>query len=239
MAGPLPLILAGGAALALLGGKKKRRRRVSRAGESCVADVPVPTGYVCEDGVLQMMVVDEEDLEREEEISEEDAGEFKTEEEDVSPEEGEEEADSASLVAEESPKSPEEMCDEFLQAVHVVPTETGELPVNKIAVEQTVIPSMSNVMEGIAKNIGTPLDPESVGPVMVLQALKDLVPVCDWKYDDANDEFVYDDGRTIESNTGKEVLYGLMQLSVQLLDEFNKPKDESENGPVLAQFKQG
>jgi len=224
MAGPLPLLLAGGAALVLLGGKKKSKpKRKSLAGQPCEADAAAPDGMICRGGILHPEIIDESMLEKYEEPTGEEAGDFETKEEDVSLT-AEEEPGQVTLQSDEA-VDPATMCDEFLQAIHVVPTEAGEIAINKVAVEQTAIPTMKAVMLGIHQNLGgKTVDAESVGPVMVTSALQELVPVCDWKFDD--DEFTFSDGMTIQSAAGKDVLYGLMQLSVQLIDDFNESQQE-------------
>lgn len=228
MPGALPLLLAGGAAAVLLGGKKKSKKakKKSLAGQPCEVAVGTPDGYICEDGTLRIDVIDEDDLEKDEEPTGEEVGEFETKEEDVSLTEGEE---AVVMTAHDEAPAPDPalMCEEFLQAIHIVPTEAGELPINKIAAEQTAIPTMKATMLGIHQNLGgKTVDAESVGPIMVQNALSELIPVCEWKYDEQADEFLYNDGRSIESAIGKEVLFALMALSVQLIDDFNNQEED-------------
>ncbi len=224
MPSPIPLLLAAGAAAVVLGGKKKKRKSKPRTGESCDALEP-PVGYSCDEGVLQVEAIDEGDLEKDEEPTGDEAGDFDMKEEDVSLTEGEEAAE-VTLTVEEVHEDPAVMCEEFLAAIHVDPTEADEFPINAVATEQTAIPAMRAVMLAISQSLGKPIDAETVGPLMVRQALAELVPACEWKYDEANDEFIYNDGRRIESEIGKEVLYGLMNLSVQLIDDFNQTEEE-------------
>lgn len=228
MAGPVPFLLAGGAALLLLGSKKKSRRmdKKSSVGQPCDATTKAPAGMICYDGILHPDIIDESMLEKDEEPSDEELGDFETKEEDVSLLDGEE-AGEITMVSHEA-VDPIKMCDEFLQTVYVTPTEEGEAPINKIAVEQTVLPTMKQVMVGIHQNLGGPeVDAETVGPVMVESALKELVPVCEWKYDHQEGEFTFSDGNRIESDIGKSVLYGLINISVQLIDEYNKTLQEA------------
>ena len=219
MVNPILLLGAGAAAVLFSGGKKKRRQK-SLAGQPCEVAVGTPSGYYCGiDSLLHTKVVDEGSLETDQELSGDEVGDFETKEEDVSLNEGEEPA-TAGFDAQPA-QDPKEMCEEFLQAIYVVPTEEDELPINAVAIEQTAMPAMKSVMMNIAQNIGRPVDPETVGPVMVQEALAELIPVCKWKYDEQQGEFIYNDGETIDSDIGKEVLYGLMNLSVQMIEGFN------------------
>ena len=229
MAGPVPLLLAGGAALLLLGGgKKPRKSKKTLAGQPCDATTESPKGLVCKDGILHPVVIDESMLEKDEEPTGEEAGEFETKEEDVSLSEGEE-ASEVTMTAQEY-VDPAQMCDEFLQEIYTAPTEAGEIPIKKVAVEQTVLPTMKQVMVGIHQNLGgAGVDAETVGPVMVEAALNELIPVCEWKYDHQEDEFTFSDGMSIESDIGKDVLFGLMQISVQLIEEYNQSQQEGKD----------
>ncbi len=221
MPGALPILLASGAALALMS-KKKKRRAKARAGQSCDMLEASPAGYFCDEGLLRTEPVGEEDLEKEEELSGDAMGDFETKDEDVFLIEGEE---AGTLpIPEEPPGDPSALCEEFLRAIHIVVTEPGDLPINKIAVEQTAIPAMEAALTSIVENVESPapIDPERAGPAMVRQALAELIPVCEWKYDESNDQFVYNDTRTIDSEIGQEVLYGLMNLSVRMIDGFNQ-----------------
>jgi len=228
-----PIVLLGGAAAALLlagGGKKKKKKTKSLAGQPCDIAAGAPSGYACDEDGLLFKVVDEGELEKDEEPSGDEVGDFETKEEDVSM--GSDE-DSASIpsITHQIAEDPEKMCEEFLQAIYVSPTDEGELPINSVAVEQTAMPAMKASMTGMAANLGG-VDPESMGPPMVLAALTELIPVCQWKYDDTNDEFIYNDGRTIDSDIGKEVLFGLMNLSVQMMEAFIADNETPLPDPV-------
>ena len=230
MAGPLPLILVGGAAALLLGGKKKRRtKKRSTAAQACDPGAATPEGMVCRGGILRPVIIDESMLETYDELTGEEAGDFETKEEDVSLVDGEEE--SQVTLQTDTSADPATMCEEFLHAIHIVPTVTGEIPINKVAVEQTAIPVMKKTMLGIHQNLGgKTVDAETVGPVMIVSALNELIPVCVWKYDETNYEFTFNDGMAIDTQEGRDVIYGLMQLSVQLIEDFND--DQQEDLPV-------
>lgn len=218
---PIPILLIGAAAAVLLSGGKKRRK--SLAGQSCDPQLDSPKGYMCDaNGVLRTKAVEESQLETEDAPSSEDLGEFATEEEDVSLHENEETA-SVGLVDVQDEQSPSEMCEEFFQAIHVVPETAEELPINSVAVEQTAIPAMNMVLNDIANDAGLPIDPEFAGPLMVQEALNGLVPSCEWKYDADSGEFLYNDDTPITSEVGREVVFGLIGLSSRLIDAFNEP----------------
>jgi len=230
-AGALPLLLLGGAAVVLT--KKRRRRRAN------CADLPAGVhaekksqGLICdfetgdwvEEGELDKSPIGEE------------AGEFEVIEEEILPSKDEDIQTEKEIetVQFQPVKEPQQICEEFLSAVHVQVTEPDELPINEISVNETALPAMRLVLNNLAQMHGKPLDPEMAGPKMVRQALAALVPACEWLYDDINDEFIYNNKYRIESEKGKEVLYGLMELSRRLLDEYNKPAPPaSPPGPGL------
>jgi hypothetical protein len=242
MAAALPLLLLGGAAL-MLGGKKKRRTSTRTPdGGSCAAlgpdvhEIKKAEGIACDfdSGAW----VEEVDLEAEEEPKGENAGDFETKDEDLASTVDEDVQTSEAISISIDEDDPSKVCEEFLEAIHVDVEAQDEIPINKIAVEQTAMPAMKSVMEDIAKNLGKPIDPESVGPIMVREALSALIPVCEWKYDDTNGTFLYNDGRMIESEIGNDVLFGLMNLSAMLLEEFNAPPEPEVAGPTLG-FSEG
>lgn len=235
MAFPLPILLAGGAVL-ILGSKKKRvrGRKKSLAGQPCDVATRPPSGMVCRDGIFHPEIFDESILEVDDQPTGEGVGDFEMKEEDVSLDEGEEASQVTLGPSEESDLG--QMCEEFFQAIHVDPTNAGELPINKVAVEQTAIPAMKATMLGIHQNLGgQTIDAETVGPVMIVSALNELIPACDWEYDNVNYDFTYGSGSTIESAIGRDVIYGLMSLSVQLIEDFNAEKGPPTPGPIAAE----
>jgi hypothetical protein len=220
----LPLLAAAGAALLLSGGKKKRNKS-PRSGEKCNPDLDPPKGFMCESGFLQEETVEESELD---DLSKEDAGDFDVEEDNVGLTEGEEGGDEAEVPEPEPEPDPEKTCEEFMTAVHVVPQNDDELPINTVAVEESVLPTMRSAANSLLEALGAPLDEESVGPVLVLEGLRALIPVCKWKYDAAEDEFTYDDGKGIESNEAQDVLFGLIKLSLGVIEEINAPDTQNE-----------
>jgi len=219
----LPLLAAAGAVLLLSGGKK--RKKGPSSGQKCDPKTKPPEGFLCEDGFLKQEAVDESELDSDGDLSKEDVGDFETEEEDVTPQDGEESGDASDLP----PPEPDakKTCEEFMEAVHVVPSDENELPINSVAVEESVLPAMRSNAEALAQNLGKPLDPESVGPVLVVRGLQALVPVCDWKYNPDEDEFTYDNGNGIDSDIAKDVLYGLIKISLSVIEEINAPETKT------------
>lgn len=238
MANVLPILLIGGAAAFLVMGDKKKKSGKKeedipkpKAGDSCEGYEVYPEGLDCVDGIFV-----EDELETDEEANKEFIGEFDMDEEDVGPAEDDDfeampvpEPEPEPVDAHVSFTDPSKACEDFLSAVYVSP-EPGELPINEIAVAQTVIPAMNARIEEISKNVGKPLDLEIFGPELVVEALSALVPPCVWKYDDTNGQFVYNDTYTIESESGQQVVYGLMELSTKILEEFNEPGLGTSNG---------
>ena len=220
----LPLLVAAGALVALSGGKKKTKK--SKSGQKCDLEESPPSGYICEEGFLKEEAVDESELDSDNDLSKNDVGDFDTEEEDVGVQDGEEAGEQGGEPDEPEPE-PEpdarQLCEEFMATVHVVPTDDDEIPINAVAVEETVLPAMRANAESLADTLGH-LDPETVGPVLVVQGLKVLVPVCEWKYNAESDEFTYADGYQIESKESKDVLYGLIKLSLSVIEEINLPQ---------------
>ena len=233
----LPLIVAAGA-VAVLSGKKKKRSG-PKSGQKCDPELDAPTGFSCDDGLLsEEKPVDESDLDSEADLSQDDVGDFDVEEQDVresDDEESGEPGDQASETEDEVETDRSIMCEEFMKTIHAVPSSEGELAIHPVADEETALPAMKAAAAEIASNMGVPLDPEAVGPALVLDALKALIPVCTWKYDPDEDEFTYDDGRGIETDAAKDVLFGLVQLSVSVIDGINNPVEmtfqETQQGP--------
>ena len=222
MAGPLPLIIAGGVAIAVLGGKKKSKtgKAKNRTGKACDITKAPPKGYLCDGGVLQLApIIDEDILETYEEASPEERGDFEIEEEDISISDQEtaiQDTAMRSAQAEEIPAT----CEEFLEAIYVRPTDATEIPINKVAVEQTAMPVMKQTLLKVYDKLGTEgLDADVAGPQMVVDALQELVPVCKWRYDDAEFGFMFDDS-PVASEIGRDVIYGLMTIAVNLIEDF-------------------
>ncbi|MHC4433925.1 MAG: hypothetical protein ACYTBS_18955 [Planctomycetota bacterium] len=219
----LPLLAAAGAALVLSGGKKKRKG--PKSGQKCDPNQSAPRGFLCEDGFLREEAVEESELD---ELSKEDSGDFEMEEDDVGLTEGEEAGDEAEAESEPEPEpDAQKTCEEFMAAVHVAQAEPGELPINAVAVEESVLPAMRATVSTLIEQLGAPLDEEAVGPALVVDGLRALIPVCKWKYNADEDEFTYDGGRGIESEVAKEVLFGLITISLKVIEEANAPKAQT------------
>lgn len=237
MSSALPIIIAGGALALLSGGKKKKRKKSPSVGDACAAGAHLPNNLVCEDGIVKQHVIDESDLESEDGLSAEDVGDFETREEDVSLSDGEEVAEK-SMEMDQQEVDPVDACEEFLRAIYVKPDDPEEIPINKIAAEQTALPAMKAVIKAAADQSGVPVDHELVGPQMVRQALAELVPACEWGYNEAEGEFFHSHNIPLDSEVGKEVLYGLIKMSVQLIDDFNESNKEPQVAYVPVQPKQ-
>lgn len=212
---PLPIIIAGGAAALLISGKNKKRR----SNTSKETDISAAEPQVIHD------IIDESMLDKYSEPTGEEAGDFDTKEDDVSLDDEDDASSDSSETPEEQPVEPYDpgdICEEFLNAVYVAQPGEGELPINKIAVEQTVIPAMKDSMLDLYKNLGGPLDADSIAPIMIVSALNQMIPVCEWSYDEENYEFTYASGERIESDVGKDIVYGLFKISGMLIDDFNE-----------------
>lgn len=217
MAGPVPILLAGGVLLFFAPPQKRGRRRgrkVSEVGQPCDSNSTARSGMICKDGVLYPLILDESDLEEDAAVGPES---FEVREIDLSEKEDEEteseDAESSKIEAEDSTLK----CNEFLQAIHVNVTDDDELPINKIAVDQTVIPIMKSVLHSILEE-NPEADEDATAPAMTAAALKALVPFCDWKYDEDLYEFTFD-GNRVTSSVGRDIIYGLLQLSDRIIEE--------------------
>lgn len=217
----IPLLAAAGAALMLSGGKKKKRG--PKSGQKCDSAISPPNGFSCEEGFLQEAAVDETDLDSDADLSKDESGDFDTDEEDVAPADGEDHGDAADEP--EAAPDPVKTCEEFMLAVHVIPEHEDELPINEIAVEEAVLPAMRATASGIAESLGLPLDIEATGPVLVVAGLKALIPVCEWKYA-LGEGFTYSNGTSVVSDEAKDVVYGLIELSVSVIEEMNTPEPQ-------------
>lgn len=222
MPSPLPLLIAGAAAVAVLGGKKKAQPTKAQPTkvQSCSSDSVVPDGMRCRDGALIPNIIDESMLEKYEKSSGPDAGDFEVEEEDLPIGDNEE---VAQLVYIDEPADPKARCEEFLRAVYVAIPEEGEPPINRIAVDMTVIPAMRSALLSAIED-DEPADVDTVGPIMVEAALAALVPTCEWSYDGL--DFTFNNGLLVESSYGKDIIYSLMELCVQMVDAYNEDPTE-------------
>lgn len=219
MAGPIPILLAGGALLFLAPTRKRSRRKGREASDlsrSCNSNSLAAPGMICMDGALHPLIFEESDLE-EDDHSTGGAESFEIREIDISEKDDEE----TELELEESPEiEPGDSvlnCTEFLQAIHVNVTDDDELPINKIAVDQTVIPVMRLVLNSILEE-NPEADADITAPIMTVAALKALVPFCDWKYDEDLYEFTFD-GNRVTDPAGRDVIHGLLQLSDRIIEE--------------------
>lgn len=218
----LPIIAVGAAAVLL--GKKKKRKSASSERIKELTEKTAPG--------VSIGVVDESVLDFDEKPSGEEIGDFEIEtegldydeEDDVS---GDEKA--PSLSSHDKYAQMREKCDTFIDTVHVVPDEDDEMPINKIAVEQSILPAMRQSAQGFAKSLGTPLDGETIGPMLVLAGLEAIAPGCGWEFSQAEQEFRYADGKRADGSRMGEVLNAMIDLSVFVLNEFNQ-------GPQIGQF---
>ena len=239
MANVLPILFAAGAAVVLLGKKKKKKRKSAPAlTEEAKKEIKelVEGTRPPQEPDLSGETVEETSLEFEEKPTGEAAGDFEMELEPLEYD-AEDDAEEAEKPAPEL--SPQEKyaqmrakCDTFIDAVHIEPTEAGEIPINKIAVEQSILPAMRESAMGFAQNFGTPLDGETVGPRLVLAGLEAVAAECGWEFSDADQEFRYADSKRADGGRMGQVLGAMIDLSVMVLEEINQPK------PPQAQFQQ-
>lgn len=110
-------------------------------------------------------------------------------------------------------------CDAFINEIHVIPTDPDEGAINKIAVEQSIIPAMKESAMGLHQNMNIPYDEEAMGPQMVLSALEAVAPECGWEYSDAGGQFRYAGGFSAHEGKIGNVLNALFDLTVMVLDE--------------------
>lgn len=234
MAGNILPIVALGTAAVLLSKKKKKKRGVSIS-EKAQEDIKELVEKTRPEGMPGMVIptVDESALDFEEKPSGEEAGDFEIETEslDYDEEDDAEEVEKApELSAHEKYAQMRAKCDTFIDTVHVIPTEDDEMPIHQIAVEQSILPAMRQSATGFAQNLGTPLDGETVGPMLVLAGLEAIAPECGWEFSESEQEFRYADGRRADGGRMGEVLHAMIDLSVLVLNEFNQPP------PQIAQF---
>jgi len=212
----LPLILLGGGALLLMSGKKKK------SSTSSALDSGSDSSGT--EGLPEEEVSEEKDLEEEDSLvsfETEESKEDAAEDEDFGDEESDGESDSATFQGDA--EDPEAVCEKFMTAVHVVPQSEGEAPIAEVAVNESVLPAMNTVASSIKGATDAPLDEEKHGPALVLEGLRALVPGCEWGYNEQEDFFFYNDGKMIETETAKDVLFGLIQISSEVIKEQNLP----------------
>lgn len=237
MATALPLILAAGAAALLLGKKKKKKKAAPAISEETQEEIkelveksrpePRPPGMPD----LSGPTVEETTLEFEEKPTGEAAGNFESESESLEYDEDDDAEEVEKPALELSPNEKYEQmrakCDTFIDAVHITPTEADEMPINKISVEQSILPAMKAAAEGLAQNLGTPLDGETIGPRLVLAGLEVIAPGCGWEFSDTAQEFRYADGKRADGGRMGAVLGAMIDLSVAVLDEINQPQPKA------------
>lgn len=226
----LPLVLVGGAAVVLSGKKKKRRKKsapaeevdVATEGSKTLPPSDIPEGF----GVGE--TVDEADLDYEDDPTGAEAGDFEEKTEKLPQDENEVfgepvnvevQAQQAQHAVNQQASEMKDKCDAFINEIHLIPTEADEMPVNKIAVEQSIIPAMKGAAIGLHQNLGLPYDEEAMGPQMVLSALESVAPECGWEYSDAAGEFRYAGGVSAHSGKVGDVLTALFDLTVMILDD--------------------
>lgn len=256
MAGNLiPLLLVGGV-VAVVGKKKKKKKRSSvsaseetgveeavaeEAGINEIPSAPDKSGSEDEFGEGS---IDEDDLEFEQEPSGNEAGDFeeKTEvllqgEDDVFGEQADPAGEAANAEAEVSKQFElmKQKCDTFISAIHVVPTEADEMPINKVSVEQSIMPAMMQTAHTLHNEMGAPFDEETMGPHLVLAGLEAVAPECGWEYSDATGEFRYAGGQSAQA--GKEmgpILLAMFDLSVMVIDRLRD--NEGGEQPIEVSF---
>lgn len=232
MANVFPLLLAAGAAAVLLG-KKKKKKKAAAISEQAQQDIKELVEKTRPgDGPGMMIPITEESAL---DFEEKPTGGFETEKESLEYDE-EDDAEgvekASSLSAHDMYAQMRAKCDTFIDTVHVVPTEDGEMPINKIAVEQSILPAMRQSAHGFSQNLGTPLDGETVGPILVLAGLEAIAPECGWEFSESSQEFRYANGKRADGGRMGEVLSAMIDLSVLVLNEVNQPQ------PSVAQFQQ-
>ena len=227
----LPILLVAGAGAHVLGGKKKKRRRSrtpSAEAQKAIEAVVESTKEIVEKGPdLEGVVIEEATLEFEEKPTGPAAGDFEIEktslEYDEEDDAQEPEKASAPLSPREKYAQMKEKCDTFIDAIHVTPTEPDEIPIQKVAVEQSILPAMEASAQAFAQTLGTPLDEETVGPRLVLAGLESVAADCGWEFSDAAGEFRYADGKLTTDNAKlANVIAAMIDLSVVVLGKFNE-----------------
>ncbi len=208
----LPILAIGAAAL-LLGKKKKKKAASNDSVKALVEKTPLSG--------LEGKVIGEDALE-EDLAPGGTVGEFEIQEEsiDYDPEDDYEEV--KKFTKHNIYEDMKNKCDKFIDAAHVVPTETGELPIHQLAVEQSILPAMRESAQGFAKSFGLPLDGESFGPKIVLAGLEAIAPECGWEFDENAQEFRYANHLHADGGRMGEVLGAMIDLSVNVLNEINQ-----------------
>ena len=260
MAGNLiPLLLVGGVVAVVSKKKKKKKKKkssVSASEETGINEIPPADEHEHEPGEgsehehenendeFGEGSIPEGDLEFEQDPSGDEAGDFeeKTEvllqgEDDVFGEIGDPKGEAESVQAEVSKQFElmKQKCDTFISAIHIVPTEEGEMPINKISVEQSIMPAMMQAAHTLHNDMGAPFDEETMGPHLVLAGLEAVAPECGWEYSDATGEFRYAGGQPAQA--GKEmgpILLAMFDLSVMVIDRLRD--NEGGEQPVEVSF---
>jgi hypothetical protein len=235
MAGNILPIVAIGAAAVLLS-KKKKKKAAPSINEQTQEDIKELVEKTRPPGMPGMMIptVEESALDFEESPSGEEVGDFEMETQDLDYDEeddAQEVEKAPQMSAHQKYEQMSQKCDTFIDTVHIVPTEEGEMSINKIAVEQSILPAMRQSAQGFAQNLGMPLDGETVGPMLVLAGLEAIAPGCGWEFSESEQEFRYADGKRADGGRTGEVLHAMIDLSVLVLNEFNQPQPQIGQHP--------
>jgi hypothetical protein len=243
--GIIALVGIAGAGLLLTGKKKSSGKGKPVASADNVAveeptpktsspsDLPTPVGDPREG-----QGIGEEDLP---EVGGELEGEFETESEDAGFGPDEDAGGVAQGAMHGVEVKPD--CVSFMEQIFAPPGEQidDSIPIRPGVVNETIIPVMGDAMGSVIQGFGSPDTPgfgETAGPLMVLEALKALVPICEWSYDETSGQFLFNGAGDLSSSAkAGGVLNGLFELSSRLIDlkiaagGEGEPPDGAQSGP--------
>jgi hypothetical protein len=112
-------------------------------------------------------------------------------------------------------------CDKFLDAVYVAHSESGEIPINEIAVKRQIIPAMISLAKDISSSSGRELDPEEDGIQLILAGLEAIAPACGWAFHEEDSSWTYAYGEPIR-NRHAEILDSMFPIAVEVIERNNR-----------------
>lgn len=127
--------------------------------------------------------------------------------------------------AEPEPEPPQESlrekCDRFIEEIWVETEGDDELPVNAVAVEESIIPALHEYISNVADEKGAAVVDQDVSPGCVLAAMEAIAPGCEWEVVDL--AWRYAGGLPIMGKVN-DVLVAVMRLVPQVTKDVNVEK---------------
>lgn len=114
-----------------------------------------------------------------------------------------------------------EKCDRFIDEIWVDADDDDELPINSVAVEESIIPALHNHIGTAADQKGSIISSNEVVTGAVIAAMEAIAPGCGWEV--ANAGWRYAGGKPVQGKV-RDVLLGVMKLVPKVTSDINVEK---------------